>query len=207
MKIAVITCHSRYDTFIPHFDRFWQRFWPEQCYEIVSDRPYKNVGFAISCKHWSDVMIAYCRELKQRRCSQFIILMDDYILCARPQVDSIKACWDFMLPHNDVGYIRLDIFPPDVSYPAWDFLGKFSFSHNACLSLVEGIWNVDAMLDALYPGETAWQTEINGYKRARKVGRMWLGVRRPPTPIPHLNLATKGVIDPEQMRWIEAQLE
>ncbi len=192
MNISVSTCEKYREQTIPYFTRFFERYWAGQAFTVFSDDRAPRVA-------WSDVLIQYLKTLSE---PATVLLLDDYLLCDRVDARQVQRCWDTLLEHPEVGFVRLNPCPgPERCYD--DLLGKFCYRANYLVSLQPCIWRVECLLDLLRPGESAWDFEIRGTPRAQLSSWLFLGTRANLVSVQ--NLMRQGVPQADVLQWIKEQ--
>lgn len=83
--------------------------------------------------------------------------------------EAFQKCYDYMEKHPDVGRLRLT-YNDKVKFadaPAKDGFRELHHKYAYLISLQPSLWRKDYLQQVLKPGEDAWQTEIQGSRRAR----------------------------------------
>ena len=131
---------------------------------------------------WSDAVIGALQASKD---DYAVILMEDYWLSRRVNVRAVGQLGNYM---NLNGVIRGDLVTDrlyaenmsdlepygDLDIITNDPPGQYT------MSLQASIWNVEKLLKIMLPGETAWQTELEGTSRLNEAGYKVVGTRQCP---------------------------
>lgn len=110
----------------------------------------------------------------------FILFLEDYWLNAPVRVDIVERLFDYVLrlDEND-RLLRLDLTADRSSkgYTQWtrrEGVRVILSNRNAPyqMSFQAGIWNKENLRQVLLPGESPWESEVNGTKRLQTYGHL-----------------------------------
>ena len=163
---------------------------------LASDIPFCSIGKFENypIQFWSDALIAYLNFIED---DLVLILLEDYWLL-RPL--NRRAVWDamnFMQENEDV--IRFDVSADRMFARDARFLGSYR-SIDLCqggdqysLSFQASIYRRKLLLNVLRPGETPWETELNGSGRLNYMHYRVMGTYN--WPINYMIVVNKGKFD------------
>jgi len=192
--VLVMTCKKFEQLWDPFFILF-DKYWGECPYEIIlgtDSGSYDGVktievgsdlGWASNCK----------RILEGIPQDNVILFMDDYLLREKVDNDRMVDLVDYM-DENDVGCLRTCPCPgPTSEWTHNDRLGILQAEDPYRLSLQTAIWKKETLLDLLVEGESPWETEIKGTKRAKTYTKKpFLSVKRGDSPLSYEIAVIKG---------------
>jgi hypothetical protein len=136
---------------------------------------------------WSDNLSIALSKIAER----YVMLYIDDLILYRP-IDGNLICVtirDFIT--NDGEYLRLNPYPPGISCDG--LLNLIPVGDLYRPSTVFSIWKKDILSTLLQPGESAWEFEILGAKRANSYIK-WYSTKE--WLVPYLNLVIKGKVNP-----------
>ena len=132
-------------------------------------------------ERWSDGIIQALNDIPDE-----LILwwMEDFWLLRNVDTEAIELVAQYMTQHRDVA--RVDLSSDrlyagnvrEVGALGWLDLITNDLPVPYLLSFQAGIWRRSELLRYLVPGETPWQTEINGTARMNEAGARVLGTRQ-----------------------------
>lgn len=135
-------------------------------------------------QRWSDRLIEHWGALIDPIA---LLMMDDYWLNRQVNVDAILMLATYMYGHPEVARIDLTtdrLYSRDVHpHGSLGYLDLLRDGPDAPyhLSLQAGLWRREALVKYMLPGETPWQTEINGTMRMHQHPEdLVLGTRQRP---------------------------
>lgn len=151
---------------------------------------------------WSDALIEVLRETDDE---QVLIMLEDAWVVQPVNVEMVGTLAEYAAHHPEV--LRIDLttdrlgnsaMQPYISL-SWVDLVYTPPPSSYLLSLCAGIWNKTQLLKYLIPGETPWQLEIDGSRRANDDNALVLGTRQ--LPLRHLfAMRANGKMD-LKMTW------
>jgi len=193
LEVVVLTSNN-YLCCLPPFAYLFNQFWgKEQPVKVVRyeirphNLPANFANYAIGKQadySWSSGLIKY---LKDHEGDLILLMLEDYFLDGRVNVDEVKRAWDCITHFPEVAKIDLTNDRLKVPHSRWD--DRFIQSAPDApfqASLQAAIWRKDFLLRFLDPKEDAWQFEKLGTKRviaAREAGKfdgLILGFKQPP---------------------------
>lgn len=132
---------------------------------------------------WSDAVI---KGLKSTGDKYAVVLLEDYWLTRHVNSSAIRSLGAYVMQHGDIarGDLTTDrLYADKMSelepYDDLDIItndkdSAYNFSTQA------SIWNKQALIDALIPGESAWEAEVNSNTRLMAAGWRVVGTRQCP---------------------------
>ena len=168
IEIVVISCDN-YSDIWPFFFKSFYYHWsncPLRLSLISNNKKFvykdvKNilVGNDIS---WSDNLIKGLEYIEK----DYVLLMIDDLLLNKKISSKFFMMISDWININDPNHVRLHISNKPNFYNS--FIGKISNKIPYKISLMPSIWKKSFLLNILKKGESAWEFEINGTKRAFK---------------------------------------
>lgn len=143
---------------------------------------------------WSDALTRMLLELPHE---VFVLMLEDYWLTREVDVTAIEVACDYMnqfeyvarfdltgdrkfsgfaKPYGKAGHVNLLLSDPDSQYHC---------------SLMAAVWRRKHLLKVLVPGETPWETELNGTNRLRDLREHCIVLGTEEIPLKH-TLAFRG---------------
>jgi hypothetical protein len=190
----VVLTSNNYLRCLPPFAYLFNQFWgKEQAVKVVRyeirphNLPANFTNYAIGKQEdytWSSGLIKY---LKDHEGELILLMLEDYFLDGRVNIDEVKRAWDCITHFPEVAKIDLTNDRLKVPHSRWD--DRFIQSAPDApfqTSLQAAIWRKDFLLRFLDPDENPWQFERRGTKRvitAREAGTfdgLILGFKQPP---------------------------
>lgn len=132
---------------------------------------------------WSNAAIA---ALKSTGDKFAIVLMEDYWLSRRVNLDAVDSLGRYIASHKDVARIDLvsdRLYADNMKdLEPWEGLDIITNDPPGqyLMSLQASIWRLQALIDILKPNETAWQSELEGTSRMVQAGWQVVGTRQMP---------------------------
>lgn len=187
----MVTCDAYNDTWEP-FRILFEKFWPGQRYDIISDSGGK--------KTWCESIIEYCGTVKE----PFLLLFDDFFLSGPVNVALIQRGFDIARRDN-VGAVRL--YPcPGANEDVYGsiYYGRVTRYSEYRNSTMPTVWNPGYLSQIASRFQTPWEFEIKGSPWASQhlPAEVWAFKREiSPWPIEIIATAiTRG-------RWNKSALE
>lgn len=163
---------------------------------IIGDTPFLSLGNFKNypVDRWSDGLIKLLQVTKDDLVE---IYLEDYWLMRSTNQQATSWAYEYMRVREDV--LRMDLSSDRLyakslrdaeSIDCVDFIeakGQYSLSFQA------SIWRKAALLDVLEPGETPWQTELNGTERVNASPWRVMGTRQ--WPVKYQIVVNKGQLD------------
>jgi len=166
------------------------------------DVPFVSIGkfedYPID--RWSDALIKYLTGIKD---NLVLILLEDYWLMKPINWRGVLDAVDTMTQNKNI--LRFDLssdrmFSKDARYVAsTEHLDLCFAKGDYSLSFQAGIFRRELLLEILRPGETPWQSELNGTARLNETIYSVLGSYQ--WPINYMIVMNKGKIDYEG-KWM-----
>lgn len=201
MKIIVPTCKD-YSKIIPAFRTCFCAVWPDCPYPVsvlyngiernVDDDPtweQEDLGWASNMLLWLE-----------NETEPFLLLIDDYLLV---------GVWGYVVKQagrligtSAIGMVRLTPWPGPTLESAIDGFGEFDKQAPYLLSLQAAMWKPAALRELLRPGESAWQTEIDGTKRAKESRYDFMGTSAGNAAVVYQNYYRHGKAVPDVVEWL-----
>lgn len=151
---------------------------------------------------WSDAVLKVLHETPDE---QVLLMLEDAWVTRPVNVGLVAKLSDYMADHPEV--LRVDLTTDRLGNSAmrdyaslqWIDLIVTPPPSEYLLSCMAGIWNKAQLLKYLIPGETPWQFEIDGSRRANDDHALVLGTRQ--LPMRHLfAMRANGKMD-LKMTW------
>lgn len=209
VAVLVMSCDSYSDIWPPFYDFFF-KYW--------NDCPFKiyNASNHLSFSHprveslhsgndldWSSVRRSVLKQIKEK---YVIMFLEDYFIYKPVDMKALLDSIEVMKKH-DAMFLKLSCFP--VSHNSlWEydklpdvpFMGKIRNKQPYRISTQVGVWNRELLYNLLKDGESIWEFEINGSKRADEIANPCLCIIEDPKknyvhgPITYLCTAvSKGI--------------
>lgn len=143
---------------------------------------------------WSDAIIKY---LENQEDELFLFMLEDYWLLRQVNQAVLDLVVAFMNNHPEVG--RFDVAADRVFDRAARYVGSVGIMDiceakgNYSLSFQASIYRRKALLDALRPGESPWQSELKGTYRMNSLHWKVAGTYQ--WPINYMIVMNKGRLD------------
>jgi len=180
------------------FNRYWSSVWPVMCFGYTPPEfvlppnfSFVSVGdFAdYPVNRWSDGVI---KALQSVTDELFIYMMGDFWPYRKVNTEAINMLSQFMAQHPEIA--RIDLTTDRLYAAGLREAGSVAYLDLITndlpvpylLSLQPGLWRREALLRYLIPGETGWETEINGTSRMQMNGEhpaVVLGTRQAPVRV------------------------
>ena len=168
IDLLIVSCDSYSDVWAPFFNSLFH-FWkdcPLKIYLLSNYKSYNHsnvipikVGQDIS---WSDNLMNALEELNS---THVFILLDDLLINQKISKSYFNTLSNW-ITNNDPNYLRLCIsHKPDYFD---DLVGQIPIITPYKTSTMPCIWKKSVLKDLLREGESAWDFEINGSRRAYK---------------------------------------
>lgn len=214
--VLILTSDRYADLWHPFFTLFF-RYWKDCPYTVylgANKKKYDDQRVVTvqsgEPKDWASDTLSILKQIPEQ---YVILLLEDYFLTAPADSDTLRKSVQLMKKDN-ADFMRLGCFPesyndlyPFTPHPSESFAVVTESGALYALTLQAGIWKRESFIELLIPGETPWDFEIEGSKRATKKKFKMLGIKPNPEedyvhgPISYLCTAvTKGV-------WMREALE
>lgn len=215
ITIIVPSCDKYSELWEPHF-HFLFKYWPNL---KTNNIPIILVSNKLSFEHervqnfktiedisWSDNLILALNQVKTK---YVIILLEDYLLNAPVNEVRLKEIM-LAMENNKAVYSELAIdelmfeLNAEQHYnyvPNLEGLIKRSYDGTYRTSLQSCIWRIDALKKILNTKESAWEFEIEGTNRSRKILNDFYMVVSDPV-FNYYNAAYLGTFQPESVDYI-----
>lgn len=194
LALFVASTDSYQDCWAPFFSLL-ARHWPQRSCPVYlgsetrefSD-PSNTVvtlrsGFRNPKTPWSDNIIAQLRQIPE----PYILWTLDDLFLAGPVDELFILRKVEQMQSASLPYVQLQPFGASRYYKQTEFDGIWEIAerYRYRLSLMSGLWQREALLSLLVPGENPWQTEIRGSVRSSARGLRLCSIQ----PVP-LNAAS-----------------
>lgn len=171
------------------YEKYWN--WPVTVfgfslptYPLPACAQFKSMGKfeEYPAWRWSDAVIG---ALQSTGDEIAVVMLEDYWLTRRVNLRVVRALGDYMkimdITRADLVTDRLyaDNLKDLPPYGELDIITNDPPGQYA-MSLQASIWNVDRLIKIMRPGETAWQTELEGTTRMTEAGYKVIGTRQCP---------------------------
>lgn len=209
MKVVVFGSDRYLSTIFPLFDRFYRQYWPDNPWptEVVG-QTFVVDGYPTALtgpdETFSQQVLRYVRAPVWHD-DPFLMLLDDYFLCAPVKTKVVMHAYDVMMNDPDVVHVNLWVVGDDVWKRRYDeYLGEFEKSEcNWLFQNQAGIWRPRLLRDLAREEENGWQMETRGSKRARSYPGKFLTVYE--NAIEYHNYMARDKPRREALEWLEAQ--
>lgn len=138
---------------------------------------------------WSDNLLNFLKTIESK---YVLILLDDYII-NRPVNDKrLQELYEF-IKSEDGSYLQLFVKSDKKEY---DFVSKVdnvikrSINGPYRNSLQAAIWNKEELMKLIKPGESAWEFELIGNARSKKMSKPFFAITKD-APVTYLNCVEK----------------
>lgn len=206
LAVVVSSCDRYSDLWTPFFFFFF-RYWedcPYPIFLVANHKKYNDprvttvlVGEDLD---WSSNLK---RALLDIRYPYALLLLDDYFLKGPVNSKRIHDLFLYM-KQKEAGCLRLFPSPgPDTPCQDNKGVGEIAVGARYRISLQAAIWRKETLLELLREGESPWELEIKGSRRADDVEVPFLSVsREDPWPLPYLCTAVvRGKWNREAVRY------
>lgn len=217
-EILVVTC-DKHHHIIRQFYTCFTHAWPDCPYPVtvvgntqLPALPEYNPNWRQALmgpdRGWASTVLSYVRGNQHR--GPYMILLEDYLVRYIPYPERIEAAFR-TCTLDAVGLVRLnpcpgptieleelcpesDLVPPE----GWGVIDPFC---PYAVSLQPTVWDLQTIKRLFRDGETAWDTEYQGSRRAAEDTESALYLCSKKTLVPYQNYLRKGRKDPEVERW------
>jgi len=206
LAVVVSSCDGYSDLWPPFFFFFFQ-YWgncPYPTFLVANRKRYNDprvstilVGEDLD---WSSNLR---RALLEIRLPYVLLLLDDYFLKGPVNSQRIHELFLYM-KRKGAGCLRLFPSPgPDTPCQDNSEVGEILIGARYRVSLQAAIWKKEILLELLREGESPWELEIKGSRRADTIEAPFLSVsRREPWPLLYLCTAVvRGKWNREAVRY------
>jgi hypothetical protein len=184
--VLVASCDSYSDVwqaFAAFFDRFWIKC-PYRIYLssnfLKFEHPRIKSVLAKEKSDWSNETLEVFRKIPEEI---VIYLQDDYLLTHAVNQSELESLIETVRA-IDADYLRIYPCPgPDISINSDKRIGRIVKSDSIYTSLQAAIWKKSSFISLLVPGESAWNFEKNGSKRAHERGMGFYSIKRSLFPL------------------------
>jgi hypothetical protein len=160
---------------------------------------YKIGNFAsYPVNRWSDGLIKTLQSIDD---SLVMLMLDDYWLTRQVNIAAFFGLRNYMENNPDAqNVIRLDLTTDrlydkhhDIEGMAWIDLIEAEKDATYNLSFQAAIWRRELLMEVLRPGETPWESEINGSERLNRTPYRVIGTQQ--WPMRYIVAVNKGKLD------------
>ena len=210
MEIIVMTC-DKFQWVLPVFFHLFKKFWPDCPWPVTvvggpaleSNLDSYSV-YRSDDSVWCDLLMEY---LEPKHDDDLVcIFCEDYVVMGYVDTKVVNRCLRIIRADPRVQLMRLNAVPgPTLPWGA-EGIGEFDKDNAPYLSsLVPCIWRVGHLRRLIEPGWTAWDVEILGTPKARRLPGIYLGFEKIQL-IPCHNYLIRGELNPAaaeevQRRW------
>ncbi|MBI3631995.1 MAG: hypothetical protein HY225_00920 [Candidatus Vogelbacteria bacterium] len=182
-SIIVSSCDAYSDVWPVFFTLFF-RYWPDcpfPVYLVAENKVYpdKRVKTIIvgKDKSWATNTKKAVRHIV----TPYILnLFEDFLFTQKINTEEIANLLELTKKEN-AACLKLDPRPwPDKKFKNYKEIGEVSKNVNYSVSLLSGFWDKKIFESLLKDGETAWQMEIDGSKRAINIMEPFLSTYERP---------------------------
>ena len=190
--VLVASCDEFSDLWQAFFTLFF-RYWPDCPYPVhlgsdyrtYDDPRVKNLtirGYS-SKSGWSARVRGMLEQIPQR---YVIMMLEDFLVNKPVEGDRIEALQSYM-ESKKAAYLRLYPAPgPDVICEDNPEVGENLKGTAYRICTQASLWDKQALLTLLRPGESVWDFEIQGSRRTDKLDALFLSVtRESKRPLPY----------------------
>jgi len=209
MRILCLTC-DQYSYIVPFFVQFLKKKWPACPWpvRIITDtKPIPDVTEQVlmmrSGRHFSNRLISYM-DIHGFEDEHILVMLEDYIIRTVDHRVVTKA-YQWMREDSNIGMIRL--YPkPGPTKPCGEDpdIGEIDRADLYVASLQASMWRSEIFRAILGPAEDPWVTEEAGSWRARHMPENVRFLCTYKEAIDYHNYCSKGVLDVEVTKWIQA---
>jgi hypothetical protein len=207
----VVFSYDGYEDLWDPFFKLWFKYWPDCPYPIYLQTNHKSypdervtsiqVG---DDENWSDSARTF---LSQVDASYVLAVMEDYFLLEMIDTNRIQKLVEYT-KKNSLGCLRL-FASPQADYEIelsleGENIGEIAIGAPYRVSLQAGIWCKKTLHDLIIPGETAWDLEITGSRRADHCEKPFYSLFGPAkitSPLPYYCTAV------EKGEWIKEAVQ
>lgn len=173
MRIVILTC-DKYTWLVPVFLHFVNKYWPDNPYpiDIIAEKePVEGKVFYTQGISWSSGILNY---LKQSKDDKFLLTPEDYIIESTVNTERVKLAESLCV--GDVGCVRLNA--PDKYYKHTvntdvKYFKEYPLDKSYSMSMQAAIWQKRYLFDVLRDKEDAWEAELKGSERLKRLKRKW----------------------------------
>jgi hypothetical protein len=192
--IIVSSCDNYEDCWQAFFTFFF-RYWPDcpcEIYLLSNTKIYPDdrvKTITIGADHgWADNMKYILQQVNK---PYFMYFLEDVFLLKKVDTERVVNYFKIMVEEK-AAYLRLYPLPgPDSAFKGYTEIGLIAKEAPYRISLMTAIWDTKVFLDLLVPGENAWQMELDGTERSRKIEAPFLCVKQKFAPIDYFCTAIK----------------
>ena len=192
--IVVPSCDGYEDSWAPFFSFFF-KYWPDcpfPVYLITGEKIYPDSRvhtIALGTDNgWANNMKTSFDGIPEK---YFLYFLEDVFLTRKVDTERIMALLH-VLKNEHVSCLRLYPSPgPDEPYAPNKDLGVIGKDAPYRVSTMTAIWDKEAFIRLLKPGENAWQMELEGTKRSWLSDELFLSVWPGSPAIEYLATAIK----------------
>ncbi|MRI34329.1 hypothetical protein EOPP23_15170 [Endozoicomonas sp. OPT23] len=170
LAIVVASCDKYSDLWQPMFEEFFKH-WPDcpfPLYLVANHQTYNDDRVTTLCAgddlDWSTTV---ARALQGLNHSHILFWIDDAFLSEDVDTGRVQELCNFAFDQK-TNFLRLRPNPKPGKWLNRD-IGILNSNAAYRVSLFATIWKIDALNSILKHGESAWQFEVNGTERSRKM--------------------------------------
>ena len=204
MRVIIPSCDA-YLNVLWLSQRYFKHFWPDNPYPVDVISETKGLAGMVTYKYndpsWVNRLLMYLRDTPHEH---FIIIPDDFILKSPVNTERVRHAE--VISNNDrfVGCIRLQPHDHQAAHlqrfsPGFD---EYPLDKPYSVSFQISIWHREFLFEILKKGETVWQAEIGGSKRAKKSIMRVLWANEPAFNYTAHGYMQKGKPAPDVLRWV-----
>jgi len=192
--IVVPSCDGYEDSWLPFFSFFF-KYWPDCPFpvylitgeKIYSDPRVQTIALGVD-NGWANNMKVSLETIPEK---YFLYFLEDVFLTKTVDTKRILSLLE-VLKNNNVSCLRLYPSPgPDGPFLFNKELGIIGKQAPYRVSTMTAIWDKEAFIRLLKPGENAWQMELDGTRRSWLSDELFLSVWKESPAIEYLATAIK----------------
>lgn len=177
--IVVPSCDSYEDSWQPFFSFFF-KYWPDCPFpvylvtgnKVYSDKRVRALALGED-QGWANNMKMVLDRIPEK---YFLYFLEDVFLTKTVDTERVLSLLA-VVKNDQVSCLRLYPSPgPDEPYPLNKELGVIGTQAPYRVSTMTAIWDKEAFVRLLRPGENAWQMELEGTKRSGLSKELFLSV-------------------------------
>lgn len=190
LAVVVSSCDD-YSDIWPAFFTLFFRYWPDCPYPVYLVTERQSCGdprvrhlLVGEDRGWATNLKSALEQIPEQH---ILYLQEDYLLVRRVDTAKIAEVLAFMV-REGASVLRIRPAPPaDLAYQDHPEIGEISTDADYRVSLQAAIWDRAGLLSLIREGESGWQMEALGSRRAARTDMRFLGLKLGVTPpVPYL---------------------
>jgi hypothetical protein len=185
VKIPVVVMSTdSYSDVWNHFFALLEKYWPNDSLELYLITETKipeidNVNVVnIKSNNWSGVLLG---GLKKIAGQHVILILDDMLIVEKVNQDLIKKTFNFIQLNNDIACITIggnDTTRVECEYKDNPNFLLVAQDSPFRVTTSPSIWNKKHLIELIEEGESPWQFELNGTRRAKNNHVFFLNLKK-----------------------------